>query len=76
MVRLGVALYLLGRYFRASEVLKLADGGAMAHFYLAKSLYARSSYKEAVESYQSAEKAGYDAGQCALGPGRGLALRR
>jgi DNA-directed RNA polymerase subunit alpha len=72
-VRIGVALYLLGRYFRASEVLKQADGGAMAHFYLAKSLYARGSYQEAVESYQSAEKAGYDAGQCALG--RAEALR-
>src|SRR5271165_1097547 len=73
MVRLGVALYLLGRYYRASEVLRQADGGAMAHFYLAKSLYARSHYPEAVESYQSAEKAGYDASQCALG--RAEALR-
>ncbi len=72
-VRLGVALFLLGRYFRASEVLKQADGGAMAHFYLAKSLYARGSYLEAVDSYQSAEKAGYEAGQCALG--RAEALR-
>ncbi len=73
MVRLGVALYLLGRYYRASEVLKQADGGAMAHFYLAKSLFARSHYPEAVESYQSAEKAGYAAGECALG--RAEALR-
>jgi DNA-directed RNA polymerase subunit alpha len=73
MVRLGVALYLLGRYYRAAEVLKQADGGAMAHFYLAKSLFARGSYAEAVESYQLAEKAGYDAGQCTLG--RAEALR-
>jgi len=73
MVRLGVAMYLLGRYYRACEVLKQADGGAMAHFYLAKSFYARGSYPEAVESYQSAEKAGYDAGLCALG--RAEALR-
>jgi DNA-directed RNA polymerase subunit alpha len=72
-VRLGVALYLLGRNFRACEVLKQADGGAMAHFYLAKSLYAREMYHEAIESYQSAEKAGYEAGQCALG--RAEALR-
>ena len=36
-VRLGVCLYLLGRYFRAIESLKRGDGGAMAHFYLAKS---------------------------------------
>jgi DNA-directed RNA polymerase subunit alpha len=73
MVRLGVAMYLLGRYFRACEVLKQADGGAMAHFYLAKSLFAREMYNEAVESYQSAEKAGYDGAQCALG--RAEALR-
>jgi DNA-directed RNA polymerase subunit alpha len=73
MVRLGVALYLLGRYYRASEVLRQADGGAMAHFYLAKSLFARSHFPEAVESYQSAEKAGYDVSQCALG--RAEALR-
>jgi len=73
MVRLGVATYLLGRYYRASEILKQADGGAMAHFYLAKSLFARGHYLQAVESYQSAEKAGYDAGQCALG--RSEALR-
>ncbi len=73
MVRLGVALYLLGRYFRACEILKQADGGAMAHFYLAKSYFARGSYAEASESYSSAEKAGYEAGQCALG--RAEALR-
>jgi DNA-directed RNA polymerase subunit alpha len=72
MVRLGVALFLLGRYFRACEVLKQADGGAMAHFYLARSLFARGSYLEAVESYQSAEKAGYDGGQCALGRAESL----
>ena len=67
MVRLGVALYLLGRYYRAIEVLKQADGGAMAHFYLAKTYFARGQYKEAVESYVAAEKAGYDAGDCILG---------
>jgi DNA-directed RNA polymerase subunit alpha len=73
MVRLGVALFLLGRYFRACEILKQADGGAMAHFYLAKAYFARGGYKEAVESYSAAEKAGYEAGQCALG--RAEALR-
>ena len=67
MVRLGVALYLLGRYYRAIEVLKQSDGGAMARFYLARSHFARGQFAESVESYQSAEKAGYDAGQCALG---------
>jgi DNA-directed RNA polymerase subunit alpha len=72
-VRLGVGLYLLGRYYRACEVLKQADGGAMAHFYLAKSYFARGNYADAIDSYNSAEKAGYDAGQCALG--RAEALR-
>ncbi len=72
MVRLGVSLFLLGRYYRAAEVLKQADGGALAHFYLAKSLFARGSYKEATESYQSAEKAGYDGSQCTLGRAESL----
>ena len=72
MVRFGVALYLLGRYYRASEVLRQADGGAMAHFYMAKALFARGQYLKAVESYQSAEKAGYDASQCALGRAESL----
>lgn len=71
-VRLGVCLFLLGRYFRAIESLKQADGGAMAHFYLAKSHFARQEYAEAIESYKAAEKAGYDAGECALGRAESL----
>jgi DNA-directed RNA polymerase subunit alpha len=66
-VRLGVCLYLLGRYFRAIEALKQGDGGAMAHFYLAKSHFAREEYPEAIENYKAAELAGYDVGECALG---------
>ena len=61
-VRLGVCLYLLGRYYRAIEMLKQADGGAMAHYYLAKCHFARQEYAEAIESYKAAEKSGYDAG--------------
>jgi DNA-directed RNA polymerase subunit alpha len=66
-VRLGVCMYLLGRYYRAIENLQQADGGAMAHYYLAKCHFARQEYSEAIESYKAAEKAGYDAGDCALG---------
>jgi len=72
-VRLGVGYYLLGRYFRAIEVLRQADGGALAHFYLARAYFGREEYREAVESYKAAERAGYDAGDCALG--RAEALR-
>jgi DNA-directed RNA polymerase subunit alpha len=66
-VRLGVCLYLLGRYYRAIEALEQADGGAMARYYLAKCHFARQEYPAAVESYKAAEKAGYNAGDCALG---------
>jgi DNA-directed RNA polymerase subunit alpha len=66
-VRLGVCMYLLGRYYRAIESLTQADGGAMAHYYLAKCHLARQEYREAIESFKAAEKAGYDAGECALG---------
>ena len=66
-VRLGVCLYLLGRYYRAIEVLRQADGGALAHFFLAKALFAREEYAAAIECYQAAEKAGYDVGDCYLG---------
>ncbi|MHC4398251.1 MAG: tetratricopeptide repeat protein [Planctomycetota bacterium] len=72
-VRLGVCLFLLGRYARAIRVLKTADGGALAHFYMAKSHFAVEDYAAAQESYAAAGKAGYDADECALG--RAGALR-
>jgi len=73
MVRLGTCLYLLGRYDRGIDVLKNADGGALAHFYLAKCYFAKQRYQEAIDSYAAAELAGYDRDQCALG--RAEALR-
>lgn len=66
-VRLGVCLYLLGRYRRAADVLSKADGGALAHYYLAKTRLALEEYEAAVEHYEAAQRAGYDADQCALG---------
>ena len=60
-VRLGVCLYLLGRYVRASEILSSADGGAVAHFYLGKCRSALSNYDGAIKSFQSAKGAGYNA---------------
>ncbi|OHB73225.1 MAG: RNA polymerase subunit alpha domain protein [Planctomycetes bacterium RBG_13_63_9] len=67
MVRLGVCHYLLGRYGKAIAALKQGDGGALAHFYLAKSYAARDEYEAAVHSYAAAEKAGYNADDCVLG---------
>ena len=67
MVRLGACLYLLGRYYAAVEALHNGDGGALAHFCLAKCLFARQHYDQALESYRAAERAGYDSDECALG---------
>lgn len=60
--KLGVCLYMLGRYTQAIEVLSKADGGALTHFYLGKAKLALDKYDEAVAAYESAGKAGYDKG--------------
>ncbi len=83
-VRLGVCLYLLGRYQRGLDVLKTGDGGAMAHFYMAKALFGQEKYLQAAEEFQVAKQAGYNGDDCALGrvesmryagrPAEGLAL--
>jgi len=73
-VRLGVCLYLLGRFYKAMEALRHGDGGALAQFYLAKACVARQQYDAALEAYSSAAKAGYDSDECALG--RSEVLRR
>ena len=65
-VRLGVCYYLLGRYTAAINTLKAADGGALAHFYIGKAHYAQQRYPEAIQSYQAAAKAGYNADHTAL----------
>ena len=66
-VRLGVCLYLLGRYERAVDSLRKGDGGALAHFYMAKAFYALGQYDAAVESYRAASRAGYNGDDCTLG---------
>ena len=53
-VRLGVCLFLLGRYYRALDVLRKGDGGALAHFYIAKAQFALEKYAAAIESYAAA----------------------
>ncbi|MAT68855.1 MAG: RNA polymerase subunit alpha domain protein [Planctomycetaceae bacterium] len=58
--RLGVCQYLLGRYSDAVATLKNADGGALTHYYLGKSLLSLDKYAEALTAYESAQKAGYN----------------
>jgi len=67
MVRLGACQYLLGKYNAAIETLKQGDGGALAHFCLAKSYAACRRYQEAIASFKAAQTAGYDSDACALG---------
>ncbi|MCS7304735.1 MAG: tetratricopeptide repeat protein [Thermoguttaceae bacterium] len=74
MVRLGTCQYLLGRYRRAVESLQKGDGGALAHYYLAKSWVALQEYDRALDSYAAAQKAGYDPDWCALGRAEALRL--
>lgn len=66
-VRLGVCYYLMGRYAAAVQTLKAGDGGALVHFYLAKNYFALGQYADAIASYASAAKAGYNNDDCVLG---------
>jgi len=66
-VRLGVCLYLTGRYYAAIEALQSGDGGALAHFYLAKAYFARHYFDEALKEFEAAAGAGYDKDAAALG---------
>jgi DNA-directed RNA polymerase subunit alpha len=64
--RLGVCMYLLGRWERAEQVLSKADGGALAFFYLGKAKCELGRYREAGSCYESAKTAGYDPERCVL----------
>jgi DNA-directed RNA polymerase subunit alpha len=72
-VRLGACLYLLGRYQRALEALRRGDGGALAHFYIARTLFAQEKFDAAIESYAAAKQAGYNGDDCVVA--RAEALR-
>ena len=66
-VRLGVCYFLLGRYAAAVQTLKASDGGALAHFYMAKTYFAMGQNADAIASYAAAVKAGYNSDECVLG---------
>jgi DNA-directed RNA polymerase subunit alpha len=65
-VRLGVGLYLLGRFTEAIRVLSNADGGALAYFYLGRSKVESEQAATAIDSFHSAQKGGYHPDDCAL----------
>ena len=72
MVRLGVCLHLLGRYRRAIDALSRSDGGALAHFYLAKAHFALQEFEAAEQGYAAAAMAGYNADDCQIGRAESL----
>ncbi len=63
-VRLGVGEYLVGQFREAEETLSHADGSALALFYLAKTQFQLGKYEEAIQNYQRAKEAGYNADEC------------
>ncbi len=65
-VRLGLGLYLLGNLPSAIQVLSNADGSALSLYYLGRAYMASRQFDKAMEKYQEAKSAGYDADQCAI----------
>ena len=65
-VRLGVCQYLIGDFSAARETLKKGDGGALTHYYLAKTLFNQQQFAESLKSFDMAQKAGYNVDYCTL----------
>jgi DNA-directed RNA polymerase subunit alpha len=65
-VRLGVCQYLLGRYTESIATLGNSDGGALAYFYQGKAHFSLGAYDKSIASYESAQKAGYNADVCLI----------
>ena len=66
-VRLGVCLFLVGRFLDAMAALKKGDGSALAQFYIAKTNFVRKEYDQALKGFDLSQKAGYNVDSCALG---------
>lgn len=66
MTRLGVCLYLLGKFREAESTLRQGDGGALAQYYLGKVCFQLDEFDRALSYYEAAEKAGYTPEWCQL----------
>jgi DNA-directed RNA polymerase subunit alpha len=75
-VRLGVCMYLLGRFRDAIRILSQSDGGAVARFYQGRAHFEVAEYANAVSCYEAAKVAGYDPDLCALATAEALRYDR
>lgn len=66
MTRLGVCLYLIGKFKEADAALKQGDGGALAQYYLGKTAFQLEDFERALGYYDAAEKSGYTPEWCQL----------
>jgi len=66
LTRLGVCMYLIGKFEDSEATLKQADGGALAQYYLGKSCFQLEQYERALTYYDAAERAGYTPEWCQL----------
>jgi len=64
-LKLGISLYLIGQARESVEHLGQAEG-ALAAFYLGRIQVSRGKFHEALEAFEKAEKAGYNASQVNL----------
>jgi len=62
--KMGVCLFLLGRFDAALTTLSSSDGGALALFFQGRSHFELGRYDEAIEAYQQAQKSGYNTDEC------------
>ena len=62
----GVCQFLLGHFAESLETLKAADGSATALFYCARSLFELKEFDQSIETYERAQKAGYNEDQCKI----------
>lgn len=64
-LKLGIALYFLGRVGDAAEQLRQAKG-ALANFYLGRALASQHEFDEALKAFDRAQESGYTASQVNL----------
>ena len=74
--RLGVCLYLLGRYSDAVETLAHSDGGALTHFYLGKVVSGTGSLRRGTHGVRVGRAGRLFARSGGAGQGRGAALQQ